>query len=1416
MSNVLSIPSTIRNLGKGTPILVATLALSLGSLHVRAQSVPVPFAGLFAGGATTFCSGSLPVVGTSAPARNFGDGCPATQSAINVPVAVATDSFGNVFIADQTDMLVRVVYNGGAALTAALAASNVQNPGLIPVKGNIYTIAGGYTSTSGLTCAQKTGTTPSGSDAALDGCPATESEQAPRGIAVDSDGNIFVASVTPNSEIRIIYVGGTKAAALITLENPTITSPQVGYVYNIAGGNSSAYTGDGALATKATMNTPRGIAIDANENVYFADQLNNVIRRVDSSTGFISTMAGHCVASGTNCTATATSGDGSLATSSTVNIDSPYAVALDQNSNLFIAEGGNTSTVPGRIRVVYVAGTLPGISNPTVGDIYTYAGGASGTTPAQLTTFQNLYGVSIDAAGYVYATDYRSTGTTTSNKIWRIDPTNGNIAAIAGNSGAAVLTVGAHCNGGSAGPLTADKYGDGCPATQAYLNTPQETLGFDAHGNFYVADRSNNIVRSFTYNNNFPTTAVGSNITQSLAFLYAAGSLPIAETFSTQGSAAGDYSDAGGDTCALNTSLSSATTCVVNVEFTPVAAGQRTGSVTVASATATIGTQDLSGIGSAGVLTINPPTPVTLGSSIQPLSVSTDAAGNVNISDGKGKQVLRTTIAGTTPTVLMGNLGSPRESTTDSYGDVFVADAGNSSLVEFTPPSTVATFGTGLSAPQGVAADLLGNLYVADTGNNRLVYISPITGNQHIVAIIGYTLSAPTYLATDASGDLYIIDTNNTRVLELPPGGQPQLITLPNGAQPAAISFDPGGDVYLADKASGSILFVPAGTATATSLITGLTTPAGVAVGANGNIFVADSAATSAAGYNFALNASTFTTTNIGLTSLPVTLTLANAGNLSATLSTPTYVETGSAGFKSSGTPTCTAALSLATGATCTQAFVFSPTIPGAQTGKAVFSATGGQSVTANFSATATNLILTTTTIALSGSGTVNYGQTATYTVTLTPSSNGSSAPTGTISFVVDGKTVSTQTVASNPYTFSTTLTVGTHSIAATYSGDSIYAGSNGSTSVTVGKAVTTTTVSSSQTASGITLGAVVTPASVGALTFTGNVVFYIDGNSVATVPVGNGTVSTTVLVTDGTHTYYAIYQGDANYAASTSTTQNLVVSRTTTALTLTSTPISSNGNGVLQLSAKLTTSGTGTPTGTITFTNGSTVLGTVNLSSAVNGVVTLNTTTTTFTSYVFTASYSGDGLFQPSSFTLTMGGDFVVVAPTTALVVPQQGQALQTFTVTPINGYTGTLTPVCSNLPTNSICRFQPTTVSLTPTASSTLTVQVFVGVNPSVAGIASVHLSILGQTLLALLLMAPGLLMVRRKGVRRALPWLFSLALLTVLSLAPLGCGNKTPADSTTTYTTPVGTTAVTLTLTDTNNVSRSAVFNVTVNTQ
>jgi Bacterial Ig-like domain (group 3) len=315
---------------------------------------------------------------------------------------------------------------------------------------------------------------------------------------------------------------------------------------------------------------------------------------------------------------------------------------------------------------------------------------------------------------------------------------------------------------------------------------------------------------------------------------------------------------------------------------------------------------------------------------------------------------------------------------------------------------------------------------------------------------------------------------------------------------------------------------------------------------------------------------------------------------------------------------------------------------------------------------------------------------------------------------------------------------------------------------------------------------------------------------------VGNGTVTSTFLLVDGTHTYSASYTGDTNYAASNSATQTLTVARTPSVLALTITPVSTNGSGGLQLSAKLTTTGSGMPTGTVTFTNGATSLGTVNLSTAVNGVITFTTPSTVFTNYTFTAAYSGDGLFSSSSANANEGADFVAVAPAAGLSVPEGGQAIVTVSVAPINGYTGTITASCSNLPIDTVCRFLPIPVVISSTTAATLTVQIFAGVNSNVASLAPERSGSEGYAWIAFLFFFPVVLSWRRhrNGVQaNRLPTLFALAFFAIVTAGLTGCGGKTPANVPGTFTTPAGTTTITLTLTDANNVSRSAPLPLTI---
>ena len=142
----------------------------------------------------------------------------------------------------------------------------------------------------------------------------------PLGTAVAPDGTVY-------------YVAGNSVYHL---------NPSAGTVTAVAGNETSGYSGDGGPATSAQLASPYGVALDAAGNLYIADTYNNVIRRVDASTGTISTVAGDDTYG--------YSGDGGPATSAA--LSRPFGVALDAAAKLYIGDAANF-----RVRVLSVAST---------------------------------------------------------------------------------------------------------------------------------------------------------------------------------------------------------------------------------------------------------------------------------------------------------------------------------------------------------------------------------------------------------------------------------------------------------------------------------------------------------------------------------------------------------------------------------------------------------------------------------------------------------------------------------------------------------------------------------------------------------------------------------------------------------------------------------------------------------------------------------------------------------------------------------------------------------------------------------------------------------------------------------------------------------------------------------------------------
>jgi streptogramin lyase len=310
------------------------------------------------------------------------DGRLATAAQLNYPFGLAVDSDGNVYIAEYYSHVIRKIDKNG--IISTIAGNGVA----------------GFSGDGGLA-----------NQATLFG---------PRGVAVDSNGNIYIAD-TDNNKIRKI--------------------------------NAS----DGIISTIAKeLNGPNGIAVDSLNNVYIAEYYSNVIRKIDKN-GNITTIAGTLNTSGF-------SGDGGTATSA--KLSGPSGIAVDSNGNIYIADTSNQ-----RIRKIDAKGIITTIAGNGVAGF----SGDGGTATSAL--LNNPIGLAVDSLNNVYIAEYYS------NVIRKIDA-KGIISTIAGNGGGGFL-------------------GDGGTATSALLSKPRG-IAVDSNGNIYIVDTFNQRIRKITYP--IPTT----------------------------------------------------------------------------------------------------------------------------------------------------------------------------------------------------------------------------------------------------------------------------------------------------------------------------------------------------------------------------------------------------------------------------------------------------------------------------------------------------------------------------------------------------------------------------------------------------------------------------------------------------------------------------------------------------------------------------------------------------------------------------------------------------------------------------------------------------------------------------------------------------------------------------------------------
>ena len=321
-----------------------------------------------------------------------GDGGPATKAELSWPYSLTFDASENLYIADLLNNRVRKVDYATGTMTT-YAGNGVQGFG-------------------------------------GDGGPATAAEMYwPYGVASDPAGNLYIAD-SGNGRVRKVDFA-------------------TGIITTVAGNGATGDGPDGGLAVNTALTLPVAVALDSAGNLYITDNFDGRIRKVDASTGVITTVAGNG-AMGYN-------GNGIQATSAKLN--SPVGIALDGEGNLYIADRLNS-----RIRRVDAAtGIISTVAgNGTAG----YSGDGGAATSAELSLPSEI---SLDASGNFYILD------SANSRVRVVDAATGIMTTIAGDG------------------ITGYN-GDGIPALQAEISFPQ-SLALDFAGNFYIADTGNSRVR---------------------------------------------------------------------------------------------------------------------------------------------------------------------------------------------------------------------------------------------------------------------------------------------------------------------------------------------------------------------------------------------------------------------------------------------------------------------------------------------------------------------------------------------------------------------------------------------------------------------------------------------------------------------------------------------------------------------------------------------------------------------------------------------------------------------------------------------------------------------------------------------------------------------------------------------------------
>ena len=976
----------------------------------------------------------------------------------------------------------------------------------------------------------------------------------PKSAAIDGAGNLYIAD-TGNSRIRMVAASNK-------------------FISTYAGTGSPAFNGNNLQALTAAISSPAGLVLDGAGNLYFSDRGNSIVRRIDAVTKVVSTVAGTPLVPGSL-------GDGGLATLAQLNL--PEALAFDQEGDLLIADSGNNE-----IRKV----------DATTGVITTIAGDRSANylgegLQAKQSPLYNPTGVAVGADDSVYIADFGN------QRVRRI-ASDGTLNTVAGNG-----TQGFAGDGGSAksaelnlpagvaldpagnlyiadsgnnrvrfvnkytgsietltGGDSEGFYGDGLPANQATFYGPYGLFVAPA-GDVYITDMFHMRVRRISASSlslAYPVMRVGKTSTPQNAGLINDGDQPLLLSSPVFSQSA---LDAPTSTCFQGSAtLPSGGECGLGVEFAPTQVGNPINGTLDLPSNAIYVTPEIQLHGQ--VLSVNPTT------------------------------VAVTTLAPSTNPSIVGD-------TVTLQAKVTSDDTGRTGTVSF--------------SVDGVASCSAVTLSAAGTAN---------------CAVGGLLLGPHTVLAS------YSGDAQNAASVSLPYTQvvKQRATLLLTSSAPTVVITKPVTFVVTVSAATG----VPTGTVNffdgATQVGTGTLDAQGSASLTLSNLllgahsitvqYVGD--ATNAALTSAALAETVrlgATTTAVGSSNSAIAVGVGL--NLQATVaSLDGLAPTGAVLFKNGSTVLGTATLQADGTATL-------PLLTLSVGNYSIVATYSGDTDNATSSSAAlpqTSSKLATVTTLTTSAATLNAGASLQLTAetVLGPGQTAYGAIGGTVTFSDNGKTLGTATMAADGSANFTvlSLSVGTHTLTATYGGSTNYASSSGTSTQAVIKTASNIvlTAAASTVLAGKPAQFVVNVSSSTGFP-TGTVVFQEGSATVGTATLAKGvaTFSTTSLPA-GPHTITAVYQGDSNYLEATSTPVTEVVQLAQTSLALTGPGSPVVVTTAADFAAALSTEGVA-PTGTLTLLDGSTPIATQHLTAA--GSFLFHVSTLSVGTHTLTAQYGGD-----------------------------------------------------------------------------------------------------------------------------------------------------------------------------------------------